>query len=144
MGIGVDEALGQTGHVHNFPHPLVNALLVPAVIELLDNEGGGNRFADGHAGVEGGKGVLEDDLHLPAQLLHLLGAQGQHVPALEEHLAAGGFVEAQDSPAHGGLSAAGLAYHAQGFARMDGKTDVVHRMEHSVRYREVFLQVFNP
>ena len=62
MGVGVDQAFRQAGHVHDLPHPLVDALLIPAVIELLDDQGGGNGLADGHTGVQGGIGVLENHL----------------------------------------------------------------------------------
>ena len=139
MGVGVDEPLGQARHVHDLTYPLLDTLLVPAVIDLLDKQGGGDGLADGHAGVEGGEGVLEDDLHLPAQALHLLGVHGQHVLALEEDLAAGGLVEAQDGAPHGGLAAAGLAHYAQGVAGVNGEADVVHRVEHPVGHGEVFL-----
>ena len=143
MGVGVDQAFRQAGHVHDLPHPLVDALLIPAVIELLDDQGGGNGLADGHTGVEGGEGVLENDLHLPAQAFHLLGVHRQHILALEEHLAAGGLMEAQDGAAHRGLAAAGLPHHTQSLAGVNGKADVVHCMEHPVGHGEIFLQMFN-
>ena len=69
MGIEVESPLRQAHHVHGVPDLLLELLLAPA--DLVDLQRLGDDIADGHAGVQRGIGVLEDDLHLPAQVLEL-------------------------------------------------------------------------
>ena len=144
VGIGVDQSVGKAHHVHDLMDFLVNTRLVLVAVDLLHQQRGRDGLADRHTGVQRGKGVLENDLHIPAHVLHLRLVKGQHVLALEVHMAGCGLVQAEDGAAHGGFSAAGLAHHAQGLARGEGEADVVHRVEHAVGHGEVFLQVFNP
>src|SRR5882724_5171361 len=54
----------------------------------------GEHLADGHARVERGVGVLEDDLHVAPARAHLPVAQREDVLALELHRAAGGLDQA--------------------------------------------------
>ena len=144
MRVGVNQPVGKAHHIHDLIDLLVNTRLVLVAENLLHQQGSRDGLADRHAGIQGGKGVLEYDLHIPAHVLHLRLIKGQHVLTLKIHMAGRGFMQTKDGAAHSGLSAAGLAYHAQGFARSKGKTDIIHRVEHTVGHREIFLQVFNP
>ncbi len=57
---------------------------------LVDDHGLRDDLADRHSGVQGGIGVLEDDLHLLAQLLHLPGLYLMMSSPVVENLARGG------------------------------------------------------
>ena len=72
----------------------------------VDGEGLGEDLADGHAGVERGVGILEDDGEAAAEAAHLAGVELQEIVrarggfarilirVVEENAAAGGFDEA--------------------------------------------------
>ena len=127
VGIGVDEALVQT---HD-PHQLLDLLFAFNLvrIEPEDLEWLGDDVAHRHAGVEGGVGVLEDDLHLLAQGVELLRGDVGNVLTVEIDLAVGGVQKTQHHAAQRAFTAAGLAYHAQGLALRDGEGHVIHGVE---------------
>ena len=81
---------------------------------------------DPHPGVEGGVGVLEDDLHLPAQFPELGRVQVEDIPALVGHPARRGFNQPQDGQAGCGFAATALADQAQGLALGQGQVDPVN------------------
>ena len=66
----------------------------------------GDDLADGHARIERGVGVLEDDLHLLAHGDHRLAVEPGEVDVLEADLAPGRLVETQHQAAERGFSAA--------------------------------------
>ncbi len=78
-----------------------------------------HRLADGHARVEGGIGVLEDDLQVAPVGAHAALVEDGQILALEHHLAGGRLVQVQDGEAGGGLAAAGFADKAQRLALDD-------------------------
>jgi len=90
----------------------------------MDGEGLGEDLPDAHAGVEGGEGVLEDDLHAAAHGAELAGAEGEEVGSVVEDLASGGFNEAEEHAGDGGFAGAGLADEAKDFPAMNGEGDV--------------------
>jgi hypothetical protein len=67
-------------------------------------------LADGEARIQRRVRVLEDDLDAAAIGHHLALGEAQQVLALEQHLAAGGVVQAHEREAHGGLARARLAH----------------------------------
>ena len=159
-------------------HPLQkgdNAL--PALLltgaELVDINGFPHNIPNGHAGVQAGVGVLEDDLHLPAEGEHIHGgfhpafgaavfiqnrasvgvlegapaAVVNHFPVVED-AAVGGLVEAEHGPAHGGLAAAGFSHQPQGLPLADEEGDVVHRLDPAALLapsssREILLEMLD-
>ena len=96
-----------------------------------------NNGSHGHAGVKAGVGVLEDQLHLPAEGEHLGLVQGNALLAVEQglavviDLAAGGLEQIQNTAARGGLAGTGLAHQAKALAGIDGEADSVHRFDHT-------------
>src|SRR5207237_6498467 len=74
---------------------------------------------DGHPRVERGIGVLEDDLHVPAQPAQLFLAELEDVPSLEERLAGRRLLEPEDHPAGRRLAAAGTSPARDVLARAD-------------------------
>ncbi len=95
----------------------------------------------GHPGIQGGIGVLEDDLHVSAKRLQqLVRCGGDHhllvlliwpgqLLAAEGDLPRGGLDESKDGPTRGGLSAAALAHQAKGLPLPDVHIDIVDRLD---------------
>jgi hypothetical protein len=63
-------------------------------------------LADRHPRVEGAVRVLEDDLHVAPELLHLARRRFEDVLAVEQDLATGGRDQPHDRAGHGGLAGA--------------------------------------
>ena len=119
------------------------------------------QLADGrphrHAGVEGGERILEDDLHVAAQLPQPAAVGGDHVDAFdaaalqrapEHHLPGGGFDQAEDAAGGGGLAASRLAHQAEGASGPDVERHARHRRhlaflapEHTAAYGEVLYEL---
>ena len=110
MGIGVGEAPGQAHRIHQLKHLTLCLRFAPAQAEGAD--GIGDELEHCIPGIEGGKGILEDDLHLFLQLPPGVAFGKGDILPLEEDLAVGGGGEAQDRPPQGGLAAARLAHNA--------------------------------
>ena len=125
----VGVAGGMLGVEADIAHELENALLpfLPAGVELMHVQRLADDVGDGHAGVEGGIGILEDHGGLVAEGLDV--GLGLDLPALVEDFAAGGLVQVQDGAADGRLAAAGLADQTQRLAGLDGKAHVVDGLE---------------
>ncbi len=108
----------------------------------------------GHPGVEGGIGVLEDDLHLTAKLLQLPSPQGGHIDLiavpLEEDLAPSWLNQPEDRAAASRLAAAGLPDQPQGLPLFDIEAYVINRLdlthhpaEDPPSHREILLQILD-
>ena len=96
--------------------------------QLVDHQGLADDGRHRHARVQGGERVLEDDLHVARQAAQLLRAHRADVAAVEQHLAGGGFDQAQDAAPGGALAAARFADHAQRLAGGQLEADAVDRM----------------
>ncbi len=141
VGIYVRHPLRQTNRVHELRHPAV--ILLPAGAGLIDPHGFADDIRHPHSGIDGGVGVLEDDLHLPAQLLELLlGGLGNILPVIEDRPIRP-LQQVEDHTPQGRFPAAGLAYHAQCFPLLQLKAHIVHRMKHSTGRGEILFQVFD-
>ena len=79
----------------------------------------GQDLADGHARVERGIGVLEDDLRVAAEGAQFVGVQRQQVAAFEADVACIRLDQPQYQPADGGFAATGFADQRQ---RLAGST----------------------
>ncbi len=63
-------AVGMIGvQSHLVKHLLHDGVALGLVLEAVDQQALGDDVADGHARIQGGVRILEDDLHLPAQRL---------------------------------------------------------------------------
>ena len=71
---------------------------------------------DGHAGVQGGVGVLEDHLHLATVRQRILTLEMIDTLTVVVDLAGAGRQQAHHGSGHGRLATAGFAHHAQGLA----------------------------
>ena len=87
VGIAVGDVTGEPHFLEEFLHP---GPALHASAQVMDDVGLLQDLAHGHAGVERGIGILEDDLDLAAQLLQALaGDPGQVFPG-EDDAAPGG------------------------------------------------------
>ena len=108
----------------------------------MDGEGFGESLADGHAGVEGGVGVLEDDGQFAAEATEVFWwkfseIEGGFGGGVVEDLAGGGFYEAEKDAREGGFAGAGFTYEAEGLAAGEGEGDVVDDAGFAVGFGEV-------
>ncbi len=123
-------------------------LLLVLGADAVDAQRLADDVPDAHARVERGIRVLEDDLHVAAQALHL-GARGAHdVDALEGDLAGGRLDQAQHAAPGGRLAAPALADEPQRLALVDVEGDAVDRvdvagraLQHTALDGEVLLEV---
>jgi hypothetical protein len=91
-----------------------------------------DRVAHRHARVERGERVLEDELDVAAQRLHVLLGQLEDVAAVELDGAALALDQAQQRAAGGRLAAARFTDQRQRLARMQVEAQLLHRM-HAAR-----------
>src|SRR5262249_22829149 len=91
----------------------------------VDHERLAHDVADGHARVERCIRVLEDDLHLAANLAHLAPLQVGDVTAVEDDLPRGGLRELDQGAREGCLATARLAHQPDRLPGIDGQIDAV-------------------
>ena len=131
MGIAAKMVLAEPHQLNHLQSPGVQLILIGD--HLVNQQSFADDLLDGHTGVQGGDGVLEN--HLDSLVDHLLILRAQLAGdefAVEVDLASGRLVKADNGPACGGLAAAGLAHQAVGLSAGDFKTDVVHRLDHDL------------
>ena len=110
--------------------------------QLVEEHRLGEDLHDLLAWVEGGIGVLEDHLHLPADGAHLLGLEAGDVTPVKRDLARLWLDELDDRTCRGGFAASGLAHQAEHLALLHVETDVVDRVDHLILQRESSLFEF--
>ena len=113
--VAVDHLRQEAGPGHHVldPRPDLGA----AEARLVGDQRLGDDVADGHARVERGERVLEDDLHRAPVPPQRLAAEPREIVAEPDHAARGRLDQAQDRAAERRLAAAGLADHAERLAR---------------------------
>ena len=124
-------ALGHVGLELHHVQQLVHLLVVfPAPAGHPVHE---ERLADdvpaGHAGVQRGDGILEDQLHVAPHLSQRLALEGDEVLALEQDRPGCRLVELQNAAARRGLAAAAFPDEAEGLPLLHVEADVVHRLD---------------
>ena len=96
---------------------------------MMDLECFGDLAADGHGGVEGGHGFLEDHAEVAAAVeAHGFFGEGEQGGAAKFNGArdlGGGGEEAEEGEGDGGFAGAGFADEGEGLAGMDLEGDVV-------------------
>ena len=131
VGIALGVFGGQTHLGQNFLHLLLP--LGAGGIHMVDVQPLGDDVTHLFAGVEGRHGVLENHLHLGAQMLALAAGQpAADVLPVKQDGTPGGVVQADDAAADGGLAGAGFAHKAVGLAGINLKAHVVHRLDGEV------------
>ena len=128
MGIALGVFGGQTHLGQNFLHLLLP--LGAGGIHMVDVQPLGDDVTHLFAGVEGRHGVLENHLHLGAQMLALAAGQpAADVLPVKQDGTPGGVVQADDAAADGGLAGAGFAHKAVGLAGINLKAPFFHRLD---------------
>jgi hypothetical protein len=96
---------------------------------VMSADGFGDLLANGHDGVEGGHGLLEDHGDVAAAVFaHGFGGDGEQVFSGKGNISsglAGVREEAEDGERGGGFAGTGLAYEPEGLAGMDLEGDVL-------------------
>src|SRR5665647_2111321 len=119
-------ALGVLGAEPDGLEQLEDALLALGLgTDLVDLERLADDVAHAHARIQRGVRVLEDDLHVAAQPLHLRPRGSHDVDTLEGDRAGRRRDEPQHGAPRGGLAAAALADQTQGLALLDREADAV-------------------
>src|SRR5690606_12564189 len=111
----------QAHQLQRLPH----LLLAPGPGGAVGPQPPGDRGAGRGPGVERRVGVLEDDLHLPAQGGELATAGPADVDAVEEHGALVGREQAEEQAAERRLAAARLPHQPEDLAGEDVEVDAV-------------------
>ena len=145
--VAAREARLQPDQMQQFGDPFATAR---ARHEIVQRQRFAQDPADGHARVERGVGVLEDDLGIPAEAAQLAGIQGQQIAALEADTAGIRLDQPEHQPAHGRFSASGFADQRQRLAGVEAKADPVDRPDQGGRPSEqrtigdeIFCQSFD-
>lgn len=92
----------------------------------VDNQGFGDYFFYPESRVQRGEWILEDDLHVAAQVAHFFAVGGEQVLALVTDAAGRGLDQAKDEASEGALPGTGFAYQAEGFTGLDVEGYVVY------------------
>lgn len=85
----------------------------------------GHQVSGPETRIEGGGGVLVDELDVLAHLAQGFAAEGQEVDAAEHGAAGIGLDEAQQDPRRRGLARPGAAHEAVRSPRLDGQVDIL-------------------
>src|SRR5438093_437689 len=110
-------------------HQFLNlALDLVASDDLVEMERRPDDASDGLPGVERRVRILEDHLHLAADLAERLALQVRDVLPVEGDPSLARLVQACDHPGEGGLAASGLAYESDRLRRIDLEVDAVDRV----------------
>ena len=138
------------------PRLTVGAIVAEALIfhlatrpgKLVDHQCLADDGADGHARIERGERILEDDLHVAAQPLQRAAIERGNVPALEPYLARGGFDQPQDAAPGGRLATPRFAYYSERLSGSEVEAHPVDRMhalhfarEDATLHREMLDQI---
>src|SRR5215469_3158247 len=86
----------------------------------------GENLPDGHARIEGGIGVLEDELRVAAQRPELTLLEGRDIATVETDASRCWFDQPQHQPAERRFTAAGFAYERECFADLERKAHFIH------------------
>jgi hypothetical protein len=99
----------------------------------MNNQWLGDDVPYAEAGVEGGEGILKNNLQVAAEATHFPTVGGEQVVAIQAHAACCGFDEAKDEASQGALAGAGFADEAERFAGVDVERNVIDGSNFSAR-----------
>ncbi len=122
VGVSGDAVWAESDFLEDLLDP---GFLVSPGGEAVDFHGVSDDVEDGHSGVEGADGVLENDLHLSTESAQGFGGEVEQGLPPEVHLAGGGAIEGDDGPSDSGLSATGLTDEAEACSFFYGEGDAV-------------------
>ncbi len=129
----------QAAHFHNAMDVLLDFCLVPH--QAADRHRFRNQVVDGHSGVKGAVGILENHLHVQVDFPHILAPVLADVFSVVQDFTIGGLLQAKDGAPQGGLAAAAFAYHAKGLSGQNLQVHVFHSVEKAPGCFEILFQV---
>ena len=123
VGIALIVVIAQSAFLHQIQHVVSYLALGYDIVNLHRL---GQNIAYGASGRQRGIGILEDDLHLGADIPHLCRLIIGDVLAVKNDLTAVGLMKLENSTTQSGLSASRLAYDTKGLACLEGEGNVIH------------------
>ena len=118
-------------------YAVFNVLLVGQ--DLVDDDGLADDLADRLSGVQRSVGILEDDLHILAQRLHIARVQLCDILAVEDDLAAVRLFQPVQAAQERGFAAAGGADQHHAVAFVNGQVYAFQHLQTAV----ILFQSFN-
>ena len=140
VGVFVEEPGAQAHFLHEGVH---HFLPLPLRAHAEDLQGLADGLPDALSRVEGGEGVLKDDLHFLPHVVEGLFVRRGDVTAAVEDPSGRGLDEPYEEPSRGGLAAARLAHETEGLPFLYGEGYVVHGVDVSRRHGKILDQVFD-
>ena len=137
VGIGVDQPFCKAHDIHQIGNAAQHLLFCFA--DMVKFQRLADNLADCFAGVQRRKGILENNLHVPAQQTQVIFSEFCNVPSFKDYFSSGGLNQAEDGAPSGGFSAPGLSHDAKGFAALDGKGYTVYGIQRAARRLEVLF-----
>ena len=116
----------QADALKHFAHHFM--LFLPGRADFVCTQRLCNDILYGHARIEGSVRILKDHLHFAPPREKLLLRQSGNVLPVEEDLAGGRFMDADNGAGAGALPASRFAHQPERFAAFNGKAHVVYRM----------------
>src|SRR5690348_826782 len=126
MRITVKRVGPDPDHIEQFDDPL---LLLSAACETMDLDSFADNRPHPHARIQRCVGILEDELHLTAQMTKFAAGKGGEIASVEEDLAGSWLDELEDEPAQRRFPRSRLADQPERFARDDFEVDAVDRLD---------------
>ena len=142
MRIGIDQPSGKPYHIHQLTDPGIQLFFVSAVLFHICKRFR-NQLKHGKPGIQTGIRVLEYHLYMFPECFHLAFVKSQYIFSVEIHLSAVCFQKTDDGSPCGRLSAAGFSNKSQCLALVNIKAHIIHRMEQSLIYMEIFFQMID-
>src|SRR5215813_14652190 len=119
LGIAAQMVGVETHRLQEVDHALL--ALLARLGELVNDQGLSDDRAHRHPRIQGGVGVLKNDLHVTAEMPEGPLVQRGDFLVVEDDLARRGLNEAQNAAAGGRLAAAGLTHQAQRLPPLNGE-----------------------
>jgi hypothetical protein len=146
VGEAIPVFRGQLDETHQLGDPVFTAI----VVQIMDAQRLGNNLTDSHSRIQGGVGILEDNLEITTHSSQVLVSHLGDVVTEELNGAISRIDKTNNSPCRCRLTATGLSNYPQRLGVTDMKTDPVNGVDlsnsfatHTLFDRKVNLQVLH-
>jgi len=147
VGVAVGVEGSETDHAQQLGGTLFDLLFGS---HLMGQHGLLKHGTNGHTGVKGSVGILENDLHLAADFAHLGTVQLAEILTVEDNFTGGGLDELKNGLTEGGLTASGFADETKGLTAVDEKAYIVNCLdvglnagEKALGHREILTYIIS-
>ena len=142
VGIGEGETPGQAHRVHQVIDTLLQFLPVPA--EVIGPQRVSDQLGHTESGVQRGKRVLENDLHVFAQGLAPFPLGGGNIFPVKIDFPGGGVQKTQNHPAQRGFAAARFTHDTQCLSLLHAEGHIIDGVENAAGGLKILLQSLHP